>query len=180
MWQPEFHLHRHCLALLNHIGTIQGHYAFCQKKWGLAATDVPLWQTPNDVTYCRQLPTDQGGLQRLHSADDVAIEWLKTYGSNALITRTSNAFENWTSQVYYTEHPLLFTNFSICTVYLLTAQTLLDERNKTVVLQNVLTICYTHPVLILRHNQSLALLLKFWLPVWDFHQDWLPVFGVSK
>ena len=150
-------------------GALQQPTCHCGKRQTMSHT----------VDSCPQTKLE-GGLQRLHSADDVAIEWLKTYSSNALITRTSNAFENWTSQVYYTERPLLFTNFSICTVYLLTAQTLLDERNKTVVLQNVLTICYTHPVLILRHNQSLALLLKFWLPVWDFHQDWLPVFGVSK
>jgi len=33
------------------------------------------------VTYYQQLPTVQagGGLQQLHSADDVVTKWLKTY-----------------------------------------------------------------------------------------------------
>jgi len=42
---------------------------------------VPLWQMPDNVTYCQQLPTDQAGgwLQWLHSSDNAATEWLKTY-----------------------------------------------------------------------------------------------------
>jgi len=48
-------------ALLNHFWTNQGHCASCQKKCGLACSNrhVPLWQMPNDVTYCQQLPTVQ-------------------------------------------------------------------------------------------------------------------------
>jgi len=46
-------------ALLNRFLSDQGHCASCRKKWGLSATDVPFWQTPNDVnhyvTYCQQL-----------------------------------------------------------------------------------------------------------------------------
>ena len=51
---------------------------------------MPLWQMPNDVTYCQQLPTVQAGrgLQRLHSADDIATEWLKTYGSTIITAVT--------------------------------------------------------------------------------------------
>jgi len=79
--QPGFDLPRCCCALLNDFRTNQGHCASSRKKWGLAATDMPLWQTPNDITYCQQLLRVQavgGGLQQLHSADDVATEWLKT------------------------------------------------------------------------------------------------------
>jgi len=48
-------------ALLNRFQTKQDHCASCRKKWSFAATDVPLWQTPNDVKYCQQLPTVQAG-----------------------------------------------------------------------------------------------------------------------
>jgi len=77
--QPGFDLPRCYWALLNRIRTNQGHGASCRKKWGL----VLLWQMLSNVTYYQQLPTVEagGGLQQLHSADDVAVEWLKTYGS---------------------------------------------------------------------------------------------------
>ena len=48
---------------------------------GLAATDM--CPCPNNVTYCQQLPTVtklEGGLQRLHSADDVVTECLTHQG----------------------------------------------------------------------------------------------------
>ena len=48
--QPGSDLPRRYWALLNCFQTKEGHCASCQKKWGLAATDVPLWQMPNDVT----------------------------------------------------------------------------------------------------------------------------------
>jgi len=50
-------------------------------KWGLAATDVPLWQLPVDVTLSTAAHSRRWrGLQWLHSADDVAAKWLKTCG----------------------------------------------------------------------------------------------------
>jgi len=59
VWQPGSDLPRRYWALPNSFRTNQGHCASCQKKWGHAATDVTLWQMPNDVTYCQQLPTVQ-------------------------------------------------------------------------------------------------------------------------
>ena len=60
---------------------------------GLAATDM--CPCPNNVTYCQQLPTVtklEGGLQRLHSADDVVTECLKTYGSYMHSTTTTTSY----------------------------------------------------------------------------------------
>ena len=69
-------------ALLNRFWTNQGHSASCQKKWGLAATDMcPCGkQQCHIVNSCTQTKLEDG-LQRLYSADDIATEWLKTYGS---------------------------------------------------------------------------------------------------
>jgi len=61
IWRPGFDLPRCHWALLNRFQTNEGHCASCQKKWGLAATDMPLWQTSNDVAYCQQLPIVQAG-----------------------------------------------------------------------------------------------------------------------
>jgi len=60
--QQGFDLLRHYWAFRNHFQANQGLCASCQKKWGPCSTwHVPLWQTPNDVTYCQQLPTVQAG-----------------------------------------------------------------------------------------------------------------------
>jgi len=55
---------------------------------------VPLWQTPNDVTYCQTAVHSPSwrGLQRLHSADDVAAKWLNTMW---LINALDNNNNNW-------------------------------------------------------------------------------------
>jgi len=69
--QPGFDLPRCYWALLNCFRTNQGHCASCWKKWGLAATDVPLWQMPNDVKYFQQLPTVQAAV--------TALSWWRCY-----------------------------------------------------------------------------------------------------
>jgi len=65
-------------------GPIQGHSAPCQKKLGLAATDMcpcSKCQTMSHIVNSCPHYKPGGGLQRLHSADDIANEWLKTCGS---------------------------------------------------------------------------------------------------
>jgi len=52
---------------------------------------VPLWQMPNDVIYCQQLPTVQAGggcSDCTQLMSDVAAEWLKTYGSQMHSTQS--------------------------------------------------------------------------------------------
>jgi len=46
--QPEFNLPRRHWALLDCFRTDAGHCAFCQKKWGLVATDM----CPNVIVSC--------------------------------------------------------------------------------------------------------------------------------
>jgi len=80
IWQSGFDLCRCHWALLSRFQTNQGHCASCQKKWCLAAVDmccgVKCQAMLHIVSSCPQTK-----LERLHSADDVATEWLKTYGS---------------------------------------------------------------------------------------------------
>jgi len=77
IWQPGFGTPTHYWVLLNHFWNNQGHCAVCilSKEVGPCSNwHVPLWQTPNDVTYCQQLPTVQAG-----GAAVIALtEWLKT------------------------------------------------------------------------------------------------------
>ena len=44
---------------------------------------VSLWRDPDDVSHCRILPLTKlnGGLSRLHSADEDAVSWLTSCGS---------------------------------------------------------------------------------------------------
>jgi len=68
-WKHAARKSHHCkpVKVLNYLGTSKSlpdqprPLCILSKKWGLAATDVPLWQMPNNVTYCQQLPTDQTG-----------------------------------------------------------------------------------------------------------------------
>jgi len=78
--QPGFDLPRRYLALLNCFRTNQGQCASCQKMSGLEATDM-CRTTSHIVNSCPQTKLE-GGLQRLHSADDVATEWLNAFDSN--------------------------------------------------------------------------------------------------
>ena len=58
--QPGFNLPRRYWALLTRFQTNQVHCTFCQKRWGLLATNVPLWQMLT-MSHCQQLPTVQAG-----------------------------------------------------------------------------------------------------------------------
>ena len=41
---------------------------------------LSLWQDPDDVSHRRILTKLNGGLSRLHSADEDAVLWLTSYG----------------------------------------------------------------------------------------------------
>jgi len=80
--KPGFDVSRSHWALLNCFQTNQGHCAYCRKKSGLAAIDMcpcgRCQMRSHIVNSCPQTKLE-GGLQRLHSADDVDTEWLKMY-----------------------------------------------------------------------------------------------------
>ena len=60
-------------------GTGQGHCNACHKKWGF--TDNELCDCGENIVNSCPLTKFDGGLLRLHEADEAAVDWLTTYGS---------------------------------------------------------------------------------------------------
>jgi len=84
IWQPGFDLHQHQWSLLNRFCTKQGHCSACRRKWRLTDTDLcPCGdtQTMSHIVESCPLTKLNGGLSRLHSADEDAVSWLTSYGS---------------------------------------------------------------------------------------------------
>jgi len=82
--QPGFVLPRQKWSLLNHFRTEQGHCSACRRKWRLADTDLcPCGETKTMFHTVESCPLTKlnGGLSRLHSADEDAVLWLTSYGS---------------------------------------------------------------------------------------------------
>ena len=71
-------------SLLNRFRTEQGHCGACRRKWRLTDTDLyPCGETQTiyHIVEYWHLPKLNGGLSRLHSADEDAVSWLTSYGS---------------------------------------------------------------------------------------------------
>jgi len=82
--QPGFDLPRQQWSLLNRFCTEQGHCGACRRKWQLTDTDLcPCGenQTMFDIVESCPLTKLNGGLSRLHSANEDAVLWLTSYGS---------------------------------------------------------------------------------------------------
>jgi len=75
------------------------------KKCYLAATDVPLCQMPNYVTYCQQLPTDQAG----GWAAATALSWW-CYRWKAEHIRLVNALDSNNNLIIEFYHCYVFAN----------------------------------------------------------------------
>jgi len=81
---PSFDLHRRQWSLLNRFWTGQGHCNACHKKWGFIDNelcDCGEIQTMSHIVNSCPLTKFDGGLLRLHEADEAAVDWLTTYGS---------------------------------------------------------------------------------------------------
>jgi len=82
--QPGFDLPLQQWSLLNHFRTEQGHCGASRRKWRLTDTDLcPCGdiQTMSHIVESCPLTKLNGGLSRLHSADEDAVSWLTSYGS---------------------------------------------------------------------------------------------------
>ena len=82
--QPGFNLPRQQWSLLNRFRTEQGHCGACRRKWWLTDTDLrPCGRTQMMSHIVESCPLTKlnGGLSRLHSADEYAVLWLTSYGS---------------------------------------------------------------------------------------------------
>ena len=72
-----------CLIISNHC-TEQGHCSARRRKWRLTDTDLcPCGETQTMSHIVESCPLTKlnGGLSRLHSADEDAVSWLTSYGS---------------------------------------------------------------------------------------------------
>ena len=70
--------------MLNRFCMEQGHCGACRKKWRLTDTDLcPCGETQMMSHIVESCPLTKlnGGLSRLHSADEDAVSWLTSYGS---------------------------------------------------------------------------------------------------
>jgi len=81
--QPGFDLPQQQWSLLNRFRTEQGHCGAYRRKWRLIDTDLSLCgethTMPHIVESC-PLTKLNGGLSRLHSADEDVVSWLTNYG----------------------------------------------------------------------------------------------------
>jgi len=71
-------------SLLNRFRTEQGHCGACRKKWRLTDTDLcPCGETQTMSHIVESCPLTKlnGGLSRLHFADEDPVSWLTSYGS---------------------------------------------------------------------------------------------------
>jgi len=76
-----FDLHRRQWSLLNRLWTGQGHCNACHKKWGFTDNelcDCGEIQTMSHIVNSCSLTKFDGGLLRLHEADEAAVDWLTT------------------------------------------------------------------------------------------------------
>jgi len=77
--QPGFDLPRQQWSLLNRFRMEQGHCGACRRKWRLTDTDLcPCGETQTMSHIVESCPLTKlnGGLSRLHSADEDAVSWL--------------------------------------------------------------------------------------------------------
>jgi len=71
-------------SLLNRFRTEQGHCGACRRKWQLTDTDLcPCSETRTMFHNVESCPLTKlnGGLSRLHSADEDVVSWMTSYGS---------------------------------------------------------------------------------------------------
>ena len=82
--QPGFDLPWQQWSLLNRFRTEHWHCGACRRKWRLADTDLcPCGETQTMSHIVESCPLTKlnGGLSRLHSADEDAVSWLTSCGS---------------------------------------------------------------------------------------------------
>ena len=97
----KFDLPRQQRSLLNRFRTEQGHCVACRRKRRLADTDLcPCGETQTMSHIVESCPLTKlnGGLSRLHSADEDAVSWLTYYGSRHAYEKKKLALIQWSLQ----------------------------------------------------------------------------------
>jgi len=116
--QPGFDLPRQQWSRLNRFRTEQGHCGVCRRKWQLTDTDLcPCGetQTMSHIVESCLLTKLNGGLSRLHSADEDAVSWLTNYGK-------WHAYEKKKGVKVFLKFPDVIPNIKFLKVFLLQGQ----------------------------------------------------------
>ena len=87
-------------SLLKRFRTKQGHCGACRRKSWLTET-----QTMSHIVESCPLTKLNGGLSRLHSADEDAVSWLTNYGKWHAYEKNSSWMKKWTSHTKYPSLP---------------------------------------------------------------------------
>jgi len=96
--QPGFDVARQHWSLQNSCRTELGHCGACRRKWQLTDTDLcPCGETQTMFHIVKSCPLIKlnGGLSRLHSADEDAVLWLTSYGKWHAYEKKKNAALGW-------------------------------------------------------------------------------------
>ena len=81
---PGFHVPRRQWSLLNRFRTGHGHCGTCRKIWDLTDNEMCVCgdiQTQSHIVNFCPLTKYNGGLQRLHTADKAAVDWLTSFAT---------------------------------------------------------------------------------------------------
>jgi len=143
--QPGFNLPRQQWSLLNRFCVEQGHCGACRRKRRLTDTDLcPCGETQTMSHIVKSCPLTKlnGGLSRLHYADEGAVSWLTSYGSWHAYEKKKWVVSQWhisTKRLFraihglYINHPILYNTSYHVSKYVRCAHSLI-ARN---VMQNV-------------------------------------------
>jgi len=107
IWQQSFNLPRQQWSLLNRFCMEQGHCGTCRRKWRLTDTDLcPCGKTQTMFHSVKSCPLTKlnGGLSRLHSADEDAVSWhiVSAYEKLSQVSKNSkNILQHWRSSIFY-------------------------------------------------------------------------------
>ena len=111
--QPGFDLSRQQWSPMNNFCTEQGHCGACRRKWWLTDTNLcpcgEIQMMSHIVESCL-LTKLNGGLPRLHSADEDAVSWLTKYKKKITACKNTNPIvvfslcPNCPSSSHFTKH----------------------------------------------------------------------------
>jgi len=104
IWQPGFHRSWQQWSLLKRFRTEQGHCSAWIRKWRLTDTDLCPWgkiQTMSHMVESCPLTKLNGGLSRLHSADEDTVSWLTNYESRQAYKNKKIKIINILTKIWY-------------------------------------------------------------------------------
>ena len=157
---PGFGLPRQQWSL-NPIHTKQGHCGACRRKWQLTDTDLcphGETQTMSHIVKSCSLTKLNGGLSRLHSADEDAVSWLTNYGSWDAYEKKKKSLSPILSVIF--PRRKLPWHLKPCTIYSVSPLWLLQrnsshswQRRKSLLVVHCNYVCISHRFWDIQHQR---------------------------